>query len=179
MTPEEETFLHTEVHLKAEITGLLAGRIAEKLVFDQVTTGAHNDFQKATYIARAMVTEYGMSSLGPIQYERNTGNVFLGRDYMSDKNFSDQVALEIDQEVRKIISECYDLGEETLKENRKLLDLIAQHLVEIETLTKEDITELVETGKLGWWEKKKAKLAEQQAYIAEQQNQTEPENKTE
>ena len=179
MTPEEETFLHTEVHLKAEITGLLAGRIAEKLVFDQVTTGAHNDFQKATYIARAMVTEYGMSSLGPIQYERNTGNVFLGRDYMADKNFSDQVALEIDQEVRKIISECYDLGEETLKENRKLLDLIAQHLVEIETLTKEDITELVETGKLGWWEKKKAKLAEQQAYIAEQQNQTEPENKTE
>ena len=179
MTPEEETFLHTEVHLKAEITGLLAGRIAEKLVFDQVTTGAHNDFQKATYIARAMVTEYGMSSLGPIQYERNTGNVFLGRDYMTDKNFSDQVALEIDQEVRKIISECYDLGEETLKENRKLLDLIAQHLVEIETLTKEDITELVETGKLGWWEKKKAKLAEQQAYIAEQQNQTEPENKTE
>ena len=179
MTPEEETFLHTEVHLKAEITGLLAGRIAEKLVFDQVTTGAHNDFQKATYIARAMVTEYGMSSLGPIQYERNSGNVFLGRDYMTDKNFSDQVALEIDQEVRKIINDCYTLGEETLKENRKLLDLIAQHLVEIETLTKEDITELVETGKLGWWEKKKAKLAEQQAYIAEQQNQTEPENKTE
>ena len=170
MTPEEETFLHTEAHLKAEITGLLAGRIAEKLVFDQVTTGAHNDFQKATYIARAMVTEYGMSSLGPIQYERNTGNVFLGRDYMTDKNFSDQVALEIDQEVRKIINNCYNLGEETLKENRKLLDLIAQHLVEIETLTKEDITELVETGKLGWWEKKKAKLAEQQAFL-ESQNQ--------
>ena len=170
MTPEEETFLHTEAHLKAEITGLLAGRIAEKLVFDQVTTGAHNDFQKATYIARAMVTEYGMSSLGPIQYERNTGNVFLGRDYMTDKNFSDQVALEIDQEVRKIINNCYNLGEETLKENRKLLDLIAQHLVEIETLTKEDITELVETGKLGWWEKKKAKLAEQQAFL-ENQNQ--------
>ena len=169
MTPEEETFLHTEAHLKAEITGLLAGRIAEKLVFDQVTTGAHNDFQKATYIARAMVTEYGMSSLGPIQYERNTGNVFLGRDYMTDKNFSDQVALEIDQEVRKIINNCYNLGEETLKENRKLLDLIAQHLVEIETLTKEDITELVETGKLGWWEKKKAKLAEQQAFLESQQ----------
>ena len=169
MTPEEETFLHTEAHLKAEITGLLAGRIAEKLVFDQVTTGAHNDFQKATYIARAMVTEYGMSSLGPIQYERNTGNVFLGRDYMTDKNFSDQVALEIDQEVRKIINNCYNLGEETLKENRKLLDLIAQHLVEIETLTKEDITELVETGKLGWWEKKKAKLAEQQAFLENQQ----------
>ena len=179
MTPEEETFLHTEVHLKAEITGLLAGRIAEKLVFDQVTTGAHNDFQKATYIARAMVTEYGMSSLGPIQYERNTGNVFLGRDYMSDKNFSDQVALEIDQEVRKIISECYELGEETLKEHRKLLDLIAQHLVEIETLTKEDITELVETGKLGWWEKKKAKLAEQQALLAEQKNQQSTETKSE
>lgn len=165
MTPEEETFLQTEQGLKAEITGLLAGRIAEQLVFNQMTTGAHNDFQKATYIARAMVTELGMSSLGPIQYETQSGNVFLGRDYMSGKNFSDQVALEIDQEVRKIINECYEQGVETLKEYRSLLDLLAKHLVEIETLTKEDITELVETGQLSWWEKKKAKIAEQQNLI--------------
>ena len=157
----------------------MAGRIAEQLVFNQMTTGAHNDFQKATYIARAMVTELGMSSLGPIQYETQTGNVFLGRDYMAGKNFSDQVALEIDQEVRKIINECYEHGVETLKEYRSLLDLLAKHLVEIETLTKEDITELVETGQLGWWEKKKAKLAEQQAFLDEQQNQQSTSNPTE
>ena len=160
MTPAEETFLQTKQTLTAQITSLLAGRIAEQLVFNQMTTGAHNDFQKATAIARAMVTEYGMSSLGPIQYERNSAQVFLGRDYMSDKNFSDQVALEIDNEVRKIIEECYKQGEELLKENRQLLDTLAKHLVEIETLTKEDIDELVNNGKLNWWEKKKAKMAE-------------------
>lgn len=128
-----------------------------------MTTGAHDDFRKATAIARAMVTEYGMSSLGPVQYERNSSQVFLGRDYMSDKNFSDQVALEIDNEVRKIINECYEQGEQILKDNRQLLDLLAKHLVEIETLTKEDIDELVNTGRLNWWEKKKAKMAEAEA----------------
>ena len=158
MTPTEETFLETKNTLTAQITGLLAGRIAETLVFGEMSTGAHNDFQRATAIARAMVTEYGMSDLGPIQYERPTGSVFLGRDYMNDKNFSDQVALEIDEAVRKIINDCYKLGEETLKENRSLLDLIAMHLVEIETLTKEDIDELVNAGRLDWWERKKAKM---------------------
>jgi len=162
MTPAEETFLETKQSLTAQITSLLAGRIAEQLVFNQMTTGAYDDFRKATAIARAMVTEYGMSSLGPIQYEKNGGQVFLGRDYMSEKNFSDQVALEIDNEVRKIINECYELGESIIKENRQLLDLLAKHLVEIETLTKEDIDELLNTGKLNWWEKKKAKMAEAQ-----------------
>lgn len=160
MTPEEETFLSTKQTLTAEITSFLAGRIAEELVFGQMTTGAHNDFERATAIARAMVTEYGMSSLGPVQYESASHNVFLGRDYMSDKNFSDKVAHEIDLEVRKIIDECYQKGVEIIKENRGLLDLIAKHLVEVETLTKEDIDELVNTGKLNWWEKKKAKMAE-------------------
>ena len=161
LVPEQETFTNTKQELMAMITSYLAGRIAEEVVFNQMTTGAYDDFRRATAIARSMVTEYGMSSLGPIQYETDRGNVFLGRDYMKDKNFSDQVALEIDQEVRKIIKECYDLGKETLLENRKLLDLIAQHLVEIETLTKEDIDELVNTGQLNWWEKKKAKMAEE------------------
>ena len=174
MTPEQETFLETAKTLKASITGLLGGRIAEQLVFNEMSTGAHNDFQKATYIARAMVTEYGMSSLGPIQYEQHTGSIFLGRDYMNEKNFSDQVALEIDEEVRKIINECYEEGKQTLIENRSLLDLIATHLVEIETLTKEDITELVETGKLSWWEKKKAKLNEQMNAIPQEEQPQQP-----
>ena len=186
MAPEQETFTSTKQELMAQITSYLAGRIAEELVFNQMTTGAYADFHSATAIARAMVTEYGMSSLGPIQYESNRGNVFLGRDYMKDKNFSDQVALEIDQEVRKIISECYEIGKETLIENRQLLDTIAKHLVEIETLTKEDIDELLATGQLTWWEKKKAKMAEEAAAEAAElesttvvDSSTEDEDKTE
>ena len=163
MTPREETFLQTKQALTAEIIGLLAGRISEELVFNQMTTGAHNDFQKATRIARSMVTEYGMSSLGPVQYEQGSHDVFLGRDYMTEKNFSDQVALEIDREVRRIIEECYAEGKKILTENRNLLDLLAKHLVEIETLTREDIEDLVNTGQLTWWEKKKAKIAESAA----------------
>ncbi len=161
MTPEKETFLQTKQQLMAEITSYLGGRISEEIVFNEVTTGAHNDFQRATTIARSMVTEFGMSSLGPVQYERNNGEVFLGRDYMADKNFSDQVALEIDREERRIIDDCYQQGSKIIKENRALLDLIANHLMEIETLTKEDIDELVSTGKLAWFEKKKAKLEQQ------------------
>lgn len=162
MTPEEETFLYTKEFLTAEIISYLAGRLAEELVFNQMTTGAHNDFQHATQIARAMVTEYGMSSLGPVQYEQSGGHTFLGRDYLSEKKFSDQVALEIDQEVRKIISECYEKGKEILIANRDLLDLIAKHLIEIETLTREDIEDLLNTGQLTWWEKKKAKQAKEE-----------------
>ncbi len=157
MTPDKESFLQTKSQLLDTITGLLGGRVSEELFIGDVSTGAHNDFQKATAIARAMVTEYGMSKLGPVQYEKPTGSVFLGRDYMSDKNFSDQVALEIDNEVRSIIEECYSKAKQVLKENELLVHLIATHLMDIETLTKEDIYELVETGQLSWWEKKKAK----------------------
>lgn len=157
MTPEEEHFLQTKNGLLDTITGLLGGRVSEELMTNQITTGAHNDFQKATQIARAMVTEYGMSKLGPIQYEKSSYEVFLGRDYMKDKNFSDQVALEIDQAIREIIDDCYKRAQKVLTENKDTLILIANHLMEIETLTKEDIYELVNTGKLEWWERKKAK----------------------
>ncbi|MDD3999356.1 MAG: ATP-dependent zinc metalloprotease FtsH [Bacilli bacterium] len=157
MTPEEERFLQTKTGLLDTITGLLGGRVSEELMTNEITTGAHNDFQKATRIARAMVTEYGMSKLGPIQYEKSAHEVFLGRDYMSDKNFSDRVAMEIDDAIREIIDECYQKAIEVLTKNKDLLVLLADHLIEIETLTKEDIYELNETGKLGWWEKKKAK----------------------
>ena len=167
MTPEEESFVYTKEFLTAEIISFLAGRLAEEIVFNQMTTGAHNDFQNATRIARAMVTEYGMSSLGPVQYEQAGGHTFLGRDYMSEKKFSDQVALEIDQEVRKIINECYDKGKQILEENRSLLDLIAKHLIEVETLTREDIEDLLTTGQLTWWEKKKAKMAQEEQELKE------------
>ena len=148
MVPKEETFLDTKESLLASITSYLAGRVAEEIVFDTVTNGAYNDFQMATRIARAMVTEYGMSDLGPIQYEQQAGNVFLGRDYLKEKNFSDQVAHEIDQEVRKIIDECHQRATQVITENRELLDNIAKYLLLVETLTYPDIQEIKKTGGL-------------------------------
>ena len=161
MLPEEERFVQTKQDLLDQITGLLGGRVAEEVVFNEITTGAHNDFEKATKIARAMVTEFGMSKLGPVQYEQRSSNVFLGRDYMKDKNFSGQIALEIDNEIRRIIDECYAKAHEAIEKNRDLLDLIANQLMEMETLTKEDIDELVSTGKVAWWEESKAKEKEE------------------
>ncbi len=148
MLPEEETFLQTKQDLLDRITGLLAGRVSEEITFHEVTTGAHNDFQKATGIARAMVTEYGMSDLGPIQYEQRSGNVFLGRDYNKDKNFSDHLARQIDEQVQKIISSCYDRCRQVLLSNQDLVKLIAETLLEYETLTKEQIDEFVEKVRL-------------------------------
>ena len=148
MLPEEETYLQTKQDLLDRITGLLAGRVSEEITFKEVTTGAHNDFQKATAIARAMVTEYGMSELGPIQYEQRSGNVFLGRDYNKDKNFSDHLARQIDEQIHKIICACYDRCRKVLLENQDLVKLIAETLLQYETLTKEQIDELVEKGKL-------------------------------
>ena len=146
MLPKEENYLATKNELLQRISGLLGGRVAEEEVFKEITTGAHNDFEKATKIARAMVTEYGMSDLGPMQYEQQEGSVFLGRDYNKSRNFSGQVAFEIDQEQRKIINECYEITKKTIHENRDLLDLIANALLEHETITKEQIEYLVEHG---------------------------------
>ena len=146
MLPREETFLETKNELLETISGLLGGRVAEELVFNEITTGAHNDFEKATKIARAMVTEYGMSDLGPVQFEHQESSVFLGRDYNKSHNFSSEVAFEIDQEQRKIINECYEKTKEILAKNRDLLDLIANTLLEYETITKEQIDYLVKNG---------------------------------
>lgn len=144
MLPKEEKYLSTKNELLESISGLLGGRVAEEVVFNEVTTGAHNDFEKATKIARAMVTEYGMSDLGPVQFEHQESSVFLGRDYNKSRNFSSQVAFEIDQEQRKIIGECYDKTKKIISENRDLLDLIANALLEKETITKEEIDYLIE-----------------------------------
>ena len=148
MLPKEEKYTATKTELLEQIMGLLGGRVAEEIVFKEVTTGAHNDFSQATKIARSMVTEYGMSSLGPVQLETREGSSFLGRDYNKNRNFSDQVALEIDNEVRKIINECYDKAKTIIEKNRDLLDLIANSLIEHETLTKEQIDYLAENGKM-------------------------------
>ncbi len=148
MVPSVEKLCSTKTDLLEEITGLLGGRTAEEVVFGEITTGAHNDFEKATKIARAMVTEYGMSDLGPLQFEQKEGSVFLGRDYNKSQHFSNEVANEIDMEMRKIINNCHDKATTIIKENRDLLKLIADALLEYETLTKEQIDYLVENGKM-------------------------------
>ena len=148
MTPKEDTFTSTKKELLDAICGLLGGRVAEEITFNEVTTGAHDDFKKATKIARKMVTEYGMSSLGPMMLDEPSENTFLGRDYNKNKNFSDIVAHEIDEEMRNIINNCYEKSKKILKENKDLLKLIAETLLEEETITKEQIDSLVETGHL-------------------------------
>ena len=148
MTPKEESFNYTKNELLESICGLLGGRVAEEVIFGEITTGAHDDFRKATKIARKMVTEYGMSNLGPMMLEEPDENTFLGRDYTKNRNISDTVAHEIDEEMRNIISSCYEKTKTIIKDNRKLLDLIANTLLEEETITKEQIDYLVENGHL-------------------------------
>ena len=148
MTPKEESFNYTKNQLLESISGLLAGRVAEEVVFNEISTGAHDDFKKATKIARSMVTEYGMSDLGPMMLEEPSENTFLGRDYTKNRNISDTVAHEIDEEMRKIINERYEITKNILIENRNLLDLIANTLIEEETITKEQIDYLVKHGHL-------------------------------
>ena len=144
MTPEDDRFLLTKNEMIARITGLLGGRASEEIFFGDVTTGASNDIQEATRLARSMVTEYGMSDLGPIQYERDTGSVFLGRDYAStQKNFSTQVAYEIDKAVREIIETSYKHAHDLLIEHKDEVIKIAETLLDKETITAEEINALL------------------------------------
>ena len=149
MTPEDDRFLLSKAELEARIIGYLGGRTSEEVFFDDVTTGASNDIEVATRIARSMVTEYGMSDLGPIQYERDTGSVFLGRDYTStQKNFSTQIAYEIDQAVRQIIEDAHKKAREIIVANKKEVTLIAETLLDKETITAEEIEALLKEGTL-------------------------------
>ena len=148
MTPKEEKYFHRKSELLAQITGLLGGRTAEDLVFGEVSAGAINDIEQLTKLAKNMVRVYGMSSLGPIQYADPQGNVFLGRDYTQGGSYSEGVAGEIDKEVRKIVNQCEQECRRILTENRNLLDLIAENLYEHETLTNEEIMNLMNYGQL-------------------------------
>ncbi|CAM4376465.1 cell division protein FtsH [Bacillus manliponensis] len=150
MLPKEDRYFMTKPELLDKITGLLGGRVAEEIVFGEVSTGAHNDFQRATGIARRMVTEFGMSDkLGPMQFGSSQGGqVFLGRDFHSEQNYSDAIAHEIDVEMQTIMKDCYARAKQILTEKRDKLDLIAKTLLEIETLDAEQIKGLYEDGKL-------------------------------
>lgn len=144
MTPKEETLLNTKNSLLAIITGYLGGRVAEEIVFNEISTGASNDIEQSTKLAREMVTVYGMSELGPIKYDSGEHSVFLGRDYGTQATVSGGVAFEIDQAVRQIIDDCYKRAKVIISENRDLLDKIASALLEHETLTSEQIYALAD-----------------------------------
>lgn len=144
MTPKEETFVITKTQLLAKITGLLGGRVAEEIVFNEISTGASGDIEQATKIAREMVMSYGMSDLGPIQYEHSGGNVFLGRDYNATRNYSSQIAFEIDKSVRALIDEGQEKAKVLILEHRTLMDKIVDVLMEQETLTSEQIQNIVD-----------------------------------
>ena len=149
MTPKEETYFQTKSQLKATISGYMGGRVAEEVFFGDVSSGAHNDIEQATRIARMMVTELGMSELGPIQYDSENGQVFLGRDYTQRSNtHSGQIAYEIDVQVRKIIDECYQESTNIVEQHKEKLICIAEALLEHETLSGEDIESLYNTGKM-------------------------------
>lgn len=149
MTPENDRFLMTKNQLLARITGYLGGRTSEEIFFGDVSTGASNDIEVATQIARSMVTEYGMSDLGPIQYEKPGGSVFLGRDYNSTQaNYSTQIAYEIDKQIRLIVDECHAKAKELLEAHRDDVTLIAETLIENETITADQIDYLLKNRHL-------------------------------
>ncbi|MGB4613699.1 MAG: ATP-dependent zinc metalloprotease FtsH [Erysipelotrichaceae bacterium] len=143
MTPKDEKMMNTKNDLLAMITGYMGGRSAEELFFDDISTGAVNDIERATNIARDMVTLYGMSDLGPVKYDSGNQNVFLGRDYNSPSNVSGQIAFEIDQEIRKIIDGCHKKAKDIITEHKDELVLLAEALIEYETLTAEQIERVV------------------------------------
>ena len=149
MTPSQDHFLMTKNQLMARITGYLGGRTSEEIFFGDVSTGASNDIEVATNIARSMVTQYGMSELGLIQYERPGGSVFLGRDYTSNQtNYSTNIAFEIDKAVRKIIDECHEQARKLLTEHKEDVELIAETLIKNETITSDQIDYLLKNRKL-------------------------------
>jgi cell division protease FtsH len=146
--PTEDKYLTTRQEFLDDVSALLAGRVAEEIVYDEVTTGASNDFERATAIARAMVCEYGMSdSLGPVVLGNRHGNPFLGRDWNEERNYSETVAVEIDKEVRSIIEGCYERSRTILSENRAKMDEIVAVLLEKESLEREEFIALMEGAK--------------------------------
>ncbi|WP_223069015.1 ATP-dependent zinc metalloprotease FtsH [Paenibacillus caui] len=149
MLPKEDRTLVTKQELLDKVTGLLGGRVAEELFIGEIGTGAYSDFQQATSIVRSMIVEYGMSEkLGPMQFGTSQGQVFLGRDIGHEQNYSDQIAYEIDQEMQRFIRECYERCRELLTAHSKEVHLIAETLLERETLELEDIKQLIEGGRI-------------------------------
>jgi cell division protease FtsH len=145
--PQEDRSYSSKTEMEENIVRLLGGRVAEKLALDDISTGASNDIERATKIARAMVTTFGMSEeLGPMAYGTNDEEVFLGRDFNKIRNYSEEIAAKIDREMRKIIDNAYQKTETLLSENMEKLDRVAQALLEKETISGKEFEELFEAA---------------------------------
>ncbi len=179
MLPKEEKMaIMTREELIAQITGLLGGRASEENFAEEITTGASDDLKRATKIARSMVTKYGMSDLGLVQLEHEQEGVFLGRDYTKSRDYSDQVALEVDKEVRKILEECYNNAKKLLSKHETLVLLIADTLMTHETLNREQIKSLVETGKISPELEEKEEVVEEVEKTTEETTESKKEKNT-
>ena len=154
--PEEDRYSENRTYLRNQLTILMGGRAAEILVFDEMTTGAKQDIQSSTEIARNMVCEWGMSDeLGPLAYGKKNEQIFLGRELSQSRDYSDSIALTIDKEVKELVTTAYDRAMKLLEDNRAKLDLLAHALLEYETLDKDEISTLLETGEVSSALKKK------------------------
>jgi cell division protease FtsH len=144
-TPGEDQSLISRAQILARITGALGGRAAEEVVFGdaEVTTGAGNDLQQVTGMARQMVTRFGMSDLGPVSLESQTGEVFLGRDWMTRSEYSEEIASRIDAQVRSIVEHCYDEARRLIRDNRTVIDRLVDLLIERETIDGEEFRQIV------------------------------------
>jgi cell division protease FtsH len=151
-TPSEDRMdsgLYSRAYLQNQMAVALGGRVAEELIYgdDEVTTGASNDLQQVARVARQMITRFGMSDrLGPVALGRQQGNMFLGRDIMSERDFSEETAAAIDDEVRNLVDQAYRRTKQVLTENRHVLDQLAQMLIEKETVDAEELQELLTTS---------------------------------
>ncbi|MCE5323081.1 ATP-dependent zinc metalloprotease FtsH [bacterium] len=149
MLPAQDKYLTTKSELLDDVAGLLGGRVAEEIIFNEASTGAHNDLERATETVRAMVCEYGMSdTIGPLTVGKRHGNPFLGRDVMEDRNYSDEIAQQIDKEIRSIMDAAYERARSILLENREKMDMIVKVLLEKETLEREEFEALMEGASL-------------------------------
>jgi len=148
--PAEDRYLKTKAQLLDQATTFLGGRAAEELVFGEPTTGASSDLESVTLLAREMVTQYGMSdALGPLTFGRKHGPVFLGKELVEERNYSDDVAKAIDEEVRKIVGDCYAEARKILLERRTVLDRIVERLLEIETMNSEELDDIIKNYSSG------------------------------
>ncbi len=142
--PNEDRYLKTRKELMANMTTLLGGRVAEDMIFGDVTTGAQNDLERVTDIAHKMVCQFGMSEkLGPLTFGLNENQVFLGRDFYKDREYSEEIAFEIDKEVRQLVDECYHHAKQIQEKNRDILDALAKALLEREVLSAEEVKQIV------------------------------------
>ncbi|MEW5819423.1 MAG: ATP-dependent zinc metalloprotease FtsH [Cyanobacteriota bacterium] len=163
--PEGDSFLHSKSQILDRMTMTLGGRVAEEIIFGEITTGAQNDLEKVTGLARKMVTSFGMSEkMGPMTFGKQNEHIFLGRDFGTERNYSEEVASMIDREMKTIVQERYILARTILLENKDIMDAIVKVLLERETLDDKEVSEIIEKVKT---EREEAKIPEEEKILKE------------